>query len=55
MYKGRLRSNTLTELVEIIRPLLIKVAKERKVITYKELMETSSGRPGRGYIGEVKP
>jgi len=48
----RLRPETLKKYTEMIRPILVRVAKKRDFITYKELQEEMGG-PGRGYIGEV--
>ena len=50
-----LQPGTLKKYTEMIRPILIEVAKgkrKHKFITYKELQEEMGG-PGRGYIGEV--
>ena len=47
-----LRPETLDKYVEMARPILIKVAREGELITYKELSQKMGG-PGRGYIGEV--
>jgi len=47
-----LRPENLKKYTEMIRPILVRVAKERDFITYKELQEEMGG-PWRGYIGEV--
>ncbi len=47
-----LRPETLKKYVAMARPILIKVAKEGELITYKELSQRMGG-PCRGYIGEV--
>ena len=47
-----LRPETLKKYTEMIRPILVRVAKKRDFIIYKELQEEMGG-PGRGYIGEV--
>ena len=47
-----LRPETLKKYIELARPILIEVARERELITYNELGEKMGG-PGRGYIGEI--
>lgn len=49
----RLQLQTLERYVEMARPILIEVARQRTVITYEKLMDRLGGGPGRGYIGEV--
>lgn len=53
MNTGKLLPETLAAYVKRARPILIEVAKEKRTITYKELMSRLGGGPGRGYIGEV--
>lgn len=52
MNTGKLLPETLAAYVERARSILIEVAKEKRTITYGELMSRLGG-PGRGYIGEV--
>ena len=47
-----LRPETLKKYVAMARPILIRMAREGELITYKELSQKMGG-PGRGYIGEV--
>ena len=47
-----LRPETLEKYVELARPILIKVAKGRTFITYKEL-QSKMGGPGMEDIGKV--
>jgi hypothetical protein len=47
-----LQPKTLKKYTDMIRPILVRVAKNKDVITYKELQEEMGG-PGRGYIGKV--
>ena len=49
---ARLRPETLREYVAMARPILIRVAKQRTLITYAELSNRMGG-PGRAYIAEV--
>ena len=47
-----LRPETLKRYVALARPILIRMAREGELITYKELSQRMGG-PGRGYIGKV--
>lgn len=48
----QLRPETLEKYAILARNKLIEIARNRKTITYNELMEEIGG-PGRGYIGQV--
>lgn len=47
-----LRPDTLRKYAERARPILIEVARQKKLIYYSDLMYRLGG-PGRGYIGAV--
>ena len=47
-----LRTDTLRKYAQRVRPILIEVAQQRKLIYYGDLMYRLGG-PGRGYIGAV--
>jgi len=53
MIQGRLSPNKLAACADLAHPILIRVAKEKGRIFYKDLLAEMKGKPGMPYIGQV--